>query len=150
MANDYYTVDQISNMLNIHPKTIQRYIREGKLRATKIGKGWRVNGNDLSAFIENDSYENPNFSKQSRRNIVASSVIDVVVSGKEDAIRIMNTLTAAMNTKPSEYGQSSMQSQYIERENIIRISLWGGIRFMAIIMDMIVVLTEQNKEEDFI
>ncbi len=147
MANDYYTVDQISNMLNIHPKTIQRYIREGKLRAAKIGKGWRVNGHDLSTFIENDSYEKPDLGKQSECNIIASSVIDIIVGGKEDAIRIMNTLTASLNTKPSEYGQSSMQSQYIERENMIRITLWGGIRFMAIMMDMIVVLTEQNKEE---
>lgn len=39
MNKDYYTVNQISNMLNIHPKTIQRYIREGKLRAAKVGKG---------------------------------------------------------------------------------------------------------------
>ena len=42
MIEDYYTVEQISTMLKIHPKTVQRYIREGKLRATKIGKGWRV------------------------------------------------------------------------------------------------------------
>lgn len=57
MNKDYYTVDEISNMLNIHPKTIQRYIREGKLRAAKIGKSWRITGHDLSTFIENDSYK---------------------------------------------------------------------------------------------
>lgn len=147
MNKDYYTVDQISDMLNIHPKTIQRYIREGKLRAAKIGKGWRVNGHDLSTFIENDSNEKSDSGKQSKSSFIASSVIDIIVDGKEDAIRIMNTLTATLNTKPSEYGQSSMQSQYIERENMVRITLWGGIRFMAIMMDMIVVLTEQNKEE---
>jgi len=28
----------------------------------------------------------------------------------------MNMLTASLNAKPSEYGQSSMQSQYIDRE----------------------------------
>jgi excisionase family DNA binding protein len=147
MNKDYYTVDQISNMINIHPKTIQRYIREGKLRAAKIGKGWRVSGHDLSIFIENDSYEKPDLGKQIERSTIASSVIDILVDGKEDAIRIMNTLTASLNAKPSEYGQSSMQSQYIERENMIRITLWGGIRFMAIMMDTITVLTEESHEE---
>ena len=39
MIDNYYTVEQISGILNIHPKTIQRYIREGRLRAAKIGKG---------------------------------------------------------------------------------------------------------------
>ena len=147
MDKDYYTVDQIANILNMHPKTVQRYIREGKLHATKIGKSWRVTGHDLSTFVENDSSENPVFGKKSDRSIVASSVIDINVIGKEDAIRIMNTLTASLNSKPSEFGQTSMQSQYIERENMVRITLWGGIRFMAIMMDTIAALTEQNDEE---
>ncbi len=147
MIKDYYTVEQISSMLNIHPKTIQRYIREGKLRATKIGKGWRITGHDLSAFTEINSCEAPTSVNQTEHSIIASSVIDIIVYGKEDAIRIMNMLTASLNTKPSEYGQSSMQSQYIERENMVRITLWGGIRFMAIMMDTIAALTENNKEE---
>lgn len=144
---DYYTVEQISDMLSIHPKTIQRYIREGKLHATKIGKGWRITGHDLSAFTESDTYVSPAAGNQPVHGVLASSVIDISVNGKEDAIRIMNTLTASLNAKPSSYGQSSMQSQYIERENMVRITLWGEIRFMAIMMDTIAALTEQNIEE---
>lgn len=147
MSKDYYTVDQISSLLNIHPKTIQRYIREGKLRAAKIGKGWRVSGHDLSTFIENDSHEKSAIDNRSERSVVASAVVDIIVEGKQDAIRIMNTLTASLNAKPPEYGQTSMQSQYIERENMVRITLWGGIRFMAIMMDTITALTELNNEE---
>ncbi|MBK8048951.1 MAG: helix-turn-helix domain-containing protein [Anaerolineales bacterium] len=145
MNRDYYTVEQISNMLNIHPKTIQRYIREGKLHATKIGKGWRIAGHDLSTFTESNSCKAPASVNQSERSIIASSVIDIITDGNEDAIRIMNTLTASLNAKPSEYGRSSMHSQYIERENTVRITLWGGIRFMAITMDTIAALTE-NRE----
>lgn len=147
IVKDYYTVEQISNMLNIHPKTIQRYIREGKLRAVKIGKGWRITGHDLSAFVESDSYERPSSGNQPARSTIVSSVIDIITDGKEDAIHIMNTLTASLNAKPPEYGQSSMQSQYIERENMVRVTLWGDIRFMAVMMDTIVALTVQNKEE---
>ncbi|MHC1720406.1 MAG: helix-turn-helix domain-containing protein [Clostridiaceae bacterium] len=147
MTKDYYTVEQISNMLKIHPKTIQRYIREGKLHAAKIGKGWRVTGHDLSIFMESDKYEKPASAKQQERRIFASSVIDITAEGKEDAIRIMNTMTASLNSKPPEYGQSYMQSQYIERENMVRITLWGGIRFMAIMMDTIAALTTQDNED---
>lgn len=147
MNKDYYTVDQISNMLHIHPKTIQRYIREGKLHATKVGKSWRVTGHDLSVFVENDSMEKPDSQKNSVRSVIASSVIDINVVGKEDAIRIMNTLTASLNAKPSEFGRTSMQTQYIEYEKMVRISLWGGIRFMAIMMDTIAALADENNEE---
>lgn len=147
MTKDYYTVEQISDMLNIHPKTIQRYIREGRLRAAKIGKSWRVTGHDLSVFIESDGCEEPGSINRSARSVIVSSVIDIIVDGKEDAIRIMNTLAAALNAKPPEYGQSSMQSQYIDRENMVRVTLWGDIRFMAVMMDMITSLTEQNEKE---
>jgi len=147
MSKDYYTVEQISEMLDIHPKTIQRYIREGRLRATKIGKSWRVTGHDLSVFVESASEERSGSGNRPARSVIASSVIDIIADGKEDAIRIMNTLTAALNAKPPEYGQSSLQSQYIERENMVRVTLWGDIRFMAVIMDTVASLTEQNKKE---
>ncbi|UWG96562.1 helix-turn-helix domain-containing protein [Dehalobacter sp. DCM] len=147
MTKDYYTVEQISDMLDIHPKTIQRYIREGRLRATKIGKSWRVTGHDLSIFVESSHDKGLGSENRPARRIITSSVIDIIAYGKEDAIRIMNTLTAALNAKPPEYEQSSMQSQYIERENMVRVTLWGDIRFMAVMMDTIASLTEQNRGE---
>ena len=142
---DYYTVDQISDILEIHPKTIQRYIREGKLRATKVGKSWRVTGHDLSTFVEVDGNQARGSKDRALRSATSSSVVDLIVDGKDDAIRIMNGLTAALNSKPPEHGQSSMQSQYIQRENMVRITLWGDIRFMAVMMDSIVSLTDQNE-----
>jgi excisionase family DNA binding protein len=148
MAKEYYTVEQISEMLNIHPKTIQRYIREGRLRATKVGKGWRVTGHDLSLFVESDGDKGRGRGSRQARSVIASSVVDIIANGKENAIRIMNTLTAALNSKPSEYGQSSMHSQYIERENMVRITLWGDIRFMAVMMDTIALLAEENNVEE--
>ncbi len=147
MNRDYYTVEQVSDLLSIHPKTIQRYIREGRLRATKIGKSWRITGHDLSTFVESETCQKPQGNDPSKRQVTASAVIDVMVCGKEDAIRIMNTLTAALNSKPQEYGQSSMQTQFVERESMVRITLWGGIRFLAIMMDTVSVLTESGQEE---
>lgn len=152
MKTTFYTVNQISVMLDIHPKTIQRYIREGKLLATKIGKSWRVSGHDLSLFTEggldgeidtslilkDHSASSPNDkAPPSHHKAIASSVVDIEVKNKQEAMRIMNTLTASMNAKPPELGKSSMQSQYIERENLVRVTLWGEVAFVAIILDTI-------------
>jgi excisionase family DNA binding protein len=149
MANQYYTVEQISSMLDIHPKTIQRYIREGKLQAVKIGKGWRVSGHDLSAFTEGAGIRDEKIIQNGDRSLsaTASAVVDIEVGGRDDAIRITNALTAGLNAKPPEYGQSSMHTQFIEAENKVRITLWGSVRFMAAVMDAVDMLTEQNNEE---
>lgn len=137
---DYYAVEQISEMLNIHPKTIQRYIREGKLRAIKVGKSWRVNRHDLRVFLE--SLDVRSSASKAERIITASSVIDITCNGSEDAIRIMNLLTSAFNAKSSAFVKTSMQSQYIEPESIVRVMLWGDIRFISTIVDMIITITE--------
>lgn len=151
MNETYYTVEQISELLDIHPKTIQRYIREGKLRAVKLGKGWRVTGHDLSLFAERGGAAPAEAARDTARPVSAaavSAVVDIGVGGKEDAIRIMNTLTAALNAKPPEYGQSSMSSQYIAEERKVRVMLWGGVRFMSAMMDAIAMLTNVYEEEN--
>lgn len=150
MAEKYYTVEQISEMLKIHPKTIQRYIREGKLCAHKIGKSWRITGHDLSIFIENEknAYVSDDQSKKLpiEDRFKASAVVDICVNDKDDAVHIIDMLTGALNSKPPEYGSSSMHTQYIIEENIIRITMWGGIRFMEVMMSSISALAEQIEE----
>jgi excisionase family DNA binding protein len=146
MNETYYTVEQISEILNIHPKTIQRYIREGKLRATKIGKSWRVTGHDLSLFTERDE-TTTNKNTPHEIKAIVSSVCDIDVDGRDEAIRIMNSLTAVLNVKPPEYGRSTLHTQFIESENKVRVTLWGGVHFMAVMMDAIDMLTSNNNEE---
>lgn len=147
MAEKYYTVVQISEMLKIHPKTIQRYIREGKLLANKIGKSWRITGHDLSVFIENEKNvyvsDDQNMKLPIEDRFKVSAVVDISVSDKDEAIRIIDMLTGTLNSKPPEYGSSSMYTQHIIEENKIRITLFGGIRFMEVMMSSISVLAKK-------
>ena len=151
MQEKYYSVDQISEMLNIHPKTIQRYIREGKLRAGKIGKSWRVTGHDLSVFMESTKLsirkENTDTGTQSSNEIKESSVMDIDVEGMEDAIRIMNTVTAALNTNLPEYGHPTMHAQFLESESKVRVTIWGNILFAQAIIELIMELTETIRQD---
>ena len=40
MLENYVDVLEVSNILEIHPETVKRLIREGKLTATKFGNKW--------------------------------------------------------------------------------------------------------------
>jgi excisionase family DNA binding protein len=44
------TVDAAAEELQLHPKTVLRCIRTGRLRATRIGKSYRILRADLDAF----------------------------------------------------------------------------------------------------
>lgn len=143
MQEKYYTVEQIAQMLQMHPKTVQRYIREGKLRAIKVGKGWRISGHDLSVFTESV----PARGEENAPIAVVSCVADIYAASKDSAIRLMNTLSAGLNSKPAGYGDCSMQTQYIPEEQKLRVTLYGGARVTAAMLEAIAMLTEEPEEE---
>lgn len=148
MDEKYYTVDQLSQMLSMHPKTIQRYIREGKLCATKLGKSWRISGHDLSRFTEENRVADSDVQKDDLEAVCvrASAVVDVSVRSSDRASRIIDSLNAAMNFKPPEYGQASMHAQYLEPDHMVRITLWGNLQFISAVLGAIEVFTQQSEE----
>lgn len=50
MSEDVFTVEQFAERLKLHPKTVLRFIRDGRLRAVKVGKSWRILRSDLEAM----------------------------------------------------------------------------------------------------
>lgn len=146
MYEKYYSVEQIAALLAMHPKTIQRYIREGRLKANKLGRNWRVSGHDLSVFLEGSPPATAGSSALETRipgeETVVSAVIDIPGLDREQAMRIVNTLTAVLNVKPPEYGLSTLHTQYIEPEGLLRIMLWGNIFFMEAMLSCLSGLTQ--------
>lgn len=49
---DIYTPEEIALQWRLEPATVRRWIREGKLKATKLGRGWRVKREDWESFIQ--------------------------------------------------------------------------------------------------
>lgn len=149
MTDKYYTVDEIAEMIKIHPKTLRRYIREGRLKASKVGKSWRISGHDLSTFTEGGSVSvtaAPLIMGESfeRGEIKVSAVIDIPVANTQESVRIANTLTAISNSKPPEYGASALQTQYLMSENVVRVMIWGNLGYTQIILDSLTALIENN------
>lgn len=50
--NEFLTVDQVSSLLQIHWQTVLNYIKAGKLKAIKLGKGYRIAKEDLELFLK--------------------------------------------------------------------------------------------------
>jgi len=52
--DNFYTVKKVADRLQLHQRTIYRYIKSKKLTATNIG-GWRIYEKDLQDFIKRSS-----------------------------------------------------------------------------------------------
>lgn len=56
MTNEqYYTIEEVAKTLKVAYLTVYRWIQDGKLKAYKAGKQYRINKTDLDRFIT--SYE---------------------------------------------------------------------------------------------
>lgn len=70
MTTEFLTVETAAQLLQLHPKTVLRFIREGRLRATKVGKQYRVIRSDLNTFA------GPHSSNDGR-DARATSIVDI-------------------------------------------------------------------------
>jgi len=46
-----YTLDEVAEVLKITRRTLYTYVKEGKLKAVKIGREWRVSETALQDFL---------------------------------------------------------------------------------------------------
>lgn len=158
MDEKFYTIEQIAGILGMHHKTIRKFITEGKLRANKVGKQWRISGHDLSIFIEDNNIssqnktenENVEFSansidintKASKINI--STVIDINEIAMDEHRRISNTLLALMNSKDSKMSNSTINMKYYKDNKNLKIMIWGDIEFTKEMLNFISTITDNN------
>ena len=55
------TVNEAAEMLNLHEITIRRHIKQGRLRAVKVGRQVRIRREDLEEFMKPVCPERPVF-----------------------------------------------------------------------------------------
>ncbi|MGK6314551.1 helix-turn-helix domain-containing protein [Neorhizobium sp. DT-125] len=92
MSGDFLTVDAAADMLHLHPKTVLRFIREERLRATKVGKQYRILRSDLNAFAG----PNPTRTTCEAR---ATSIVDIEEVDAALLQRLSAVLLGASNGK---------------------------------------------------
>lgn len=49
------TSEQVSKILQVHPFTVLKYLKAGKLKGIKLGRVWRIRESDVERFLEERS-----------------------------------------------------------------------------------------------
>lgn len=153
MESKLYTIDEVAAQLGMHHKTIRKFITEGKLNATKVGKQWRISGHDLSVFLEKNeqksegiktlSYTKEGDAEKPELKISVSSVVDINGISPDDYSRISNMLLAVMNCDDELMRKSTINMKYYTDEKKLRIMLWGSIKYIENMLASIASLTEE-------
>ena len=92
--DDVCTVDDAARHLRVHPKTVLRYIRDGRLRATRIGKSYRILRRDLEAFT--------GAAPAPTEPVRVSAVVDIPDVERELARKWARAISNAIDAKPAD------------------------------------------------
>lgn len=49
---EVYSIEEVAEILKVSQRSVYNYVRSGKLKASKIGKSWRISSAALQTFIE--------------------------------------------------------------------------------------------------
>lgn len=157
MEDKFYSIEQVAEILDVHHKTVRKFIKEGKLRANKLGKQWRISKSDLDLFTNNkDSavdiesssddeeieFEN-NYYKNEENNVIkVSSVVNIEHINEEEYIRTSNMLLSVMNCNDEKLIGNRINMKYSKNEKRLRIMLWGSIDVVKDLLDIISVFSK--------
>jgi len=146
-VNEFFTVDQFAQVLDMHPRTVRRYIREGKLKATKVGGEWRIRQGDADMFMGGNAKELHDNATEDVRSFIdgfnehatgkfhVCTVIDCYV-GNEEAFEISKAVMKHMN-EDQDHGQAKSQYFYDKDAKKGRYILWGNPTFIGRILSSV-------------
>ena len=105
LSDTLMSVEQVAEVLKLHVRTVRSYVRDGRLKATRIGKQYRIALSDLEAFAGRpvESHDERVLAPGGRVDI--SSVVTVEGVTAALASRLTNTLMAT-SSGPRAPGQS--------------------------------------------
>ena len=148
MEQEFYSVEEVATILDLHPKTVRRFIREGKLKARKIGRAWKISRESFKEYahgeLKQEENRDPGINYQSiEKRITVSAVIEITEQGSEEATRISNSLLALLNSKDPGWGQTRYDFIHYPESRKTRFILYGSPRFISAIMKIFEVISQQ-------
>jgi len=151
MLNDFLTIDQVSEKLGIHSKTVRRYINSGKISAQKIGGSWRINPESLDIYLDscdNTSHGKSHISKDdfcifmdseyfdSEDSLQVCTIVDCYVSN-ENVKELLKEVMVVVAEYSIDNKKSRFNYVYDEADSKIRLVFWGTPTFMYSIMSIV-------------
>jgi excisionase family DNA binding protein len=120
MSSIFLTAEQVAERLSLHPKTVRRFIREGRIKATRIGKAYRILDSDLAEFAGGPPASGTGPSAR------VTSVVDIDNVDSETAQRLARFFPGALYSREPRPDPISLQVLYDPERQQLKVMLAGS------------------------
>ena len=156
MSEEVYTVEQFAERLKLHPKTVLRFIRDGRLRAVKVGKSYRILRTEMEAtmtgvpreFLDKaletygGAFKGRAAPARVRADARVTSIVDLEGVDPERAERMARTLPAARTGQIAHAEPMNIDVVYDPARRHLKVLIVGSVGDTATMLKMVEVLSE--------
>jgi excisionase family DNA binding protein len=138
-----YSVEQVADRLGLHVRTVRNYVREGRLKAVRIGKQYRIAAEDLAALTGRPASSFEPEPVRRERHVEVSSIVEIDAVSPETASRLTNSLVAVANSRGATDEPLRVETIYDETRGRMRVILVGSMEMNASLFKIISALLER-------
>ena len=135
MSEEVYTVEQFAERLKLHPKTVLRFIREGRVRAVKVGKSYRILRSEMEAMTGVVRGAQPAAAR-------VTSIVDIPDVEPDLAQRLARQLPSMRVSQTAHPDPMSLDVAYDTARKHLKVVIVGSPNDTAAMLKMIQVLSE--------
>jgi excisionase family DNA binding protein len=127
MPQELYSIEQVAERLGLHVRTVRHYVREGRLKAVRIGKQYRIAREDLETLTGLPAGALDPEPVGRIRYIEVSSIVEIDAISPEAANRITNGLLGAAKGHGRQEQPLRVESIYNEVRAHLKVIVTGGV-----------------------
>ncbi|MFI5859865.1 helix-turn-helix domain-containing protein [Streptomyces sp. NPDC051546] len=139
-GRDLYSVGEVAEMLGLHVRTVRNYVRDGRLKAVRIGKQYRISRADFEALTSLPApadEEAPAHGEAPRRHVEVSSIVQIDAIGPDAASRLANLVTASAQSPRDTPATLRVQTVYDKERARMKIVILGDAATTADLLQLV-------------
>lgn len=125
-GRELYSVGEVAERLGLHVRTVRNYVRDGRLKAVRIGKQYRISREDFEALTSLPTADAASAEPdRPRGHVEVSSIVQIDSIGPDAASRLATLVTAAGQSPRDTPDQLRVQTVYDKERARMKIVILG-------------------------
>ena len=129
-----YSLDQVAERLGLHVRTVRAHVRTGRLKATRIGKQYRVASEELEAII---GAGNSREAISRRRSAEVSSVVQMDAVTQNMVLRVADHLRTAVKMPRDDGSALRVETIYDQGRAHLKVIVIGSLSAAATVYGLL-------------
>lgn len=134
-----YSAEQVADILGLHVRTVRGYVRDGRLKAVRMGKQYRITEQDLRDFTGESADETVRVPR-----VRVSAVVHIDDVDRVTMDRITTHVNAAAIGNSETSAQLDVHSTYDESASRLTVFAVGDPDSTAAVVGLIGALAQQG------